>query len=887
MVSWLSPIFEFATDVFNYNHTNFNEDREQRQECEYKVMDMRVEQAGLWREDIREIVEFTQTKLEMYMLVSTLELGFCATAIVKAVVVSGTPLWLAVAHTLMLCGAFMFLLISMLLGINGYVSSQAYQVRLLTQYVRLPIPEWKHIEASRNYSSNFEKLKAQQMFRIPFLTGSQERWSTSRRSDAQDDVVSPRIEGRQVPASPKLPNDIQSDSAPSDPWGLERRGDDIAELQPDVNDQCAKQNHIWLMREAGKYYLTYEAFCRVAMSLGTSYLSLFFAYYCLTYCLVEDGSPIAAYTGMTIFVVLSLVVVYLDRVANLIEMTMLALLQTVAPVLSAITIYVSAPDGYGGIWEYLVCIGLVGQGLWLLLYLYLLRVRETDTGVFFPMAFKTSLLLDTFGRHGHPSRPSQIKRQSTKKGGSPNASLDEPREGKLDLPAMHFFDGPLRPEDLKPFDGQVRGWGSEDRKQTNRWRPDTFFGEAEEDGDEGSVSYGAKPGSQVWVVFRNVVILLALSWWIGAIFSYVQAYHGQAHFVQQISWEDLAENTPIQSVALLTARAWRSERVQTYWPSAMARPQGLACDPEGTQFATFGRGKGGRRALLHSRLEAETNRGSKLVFLTAPLCKALETADNVPLAIQDVALHKCGEKTGCAALVLPKRSRRRLVSCALSGGAEGEELDIISDAAAGLSLFQRQAVYRKISANDTIPNVELVLAKEQLNAKRASRDQLSDDMAAGFLENASVPLASAWLDESIGEELAAVSLTTCPDLDSSVTECPVIATSAGRVVQMMPGRAGDSGEASWVPRRLLADDESKKLVEPGFLTSLAGSHVGALQKMGDKMHILHAGLAKNAPSLKLPRDPTGRPWTAVCAGGGSVFALESGENPAVWRFTPK
>lgn len=880
MLSWLSPAFEFATDLFKYNHDYFNEDREQRQESEYKVMDMRIEQAGLWREDIREIVEFTQTKLEMYMLVSTLELGFCATAIVKAVVVSGTPLWLACAHTLMLCGAFMFLLMSMLLGINGYVSSQAYSVRLLTQYVRLPIPEWKHIEASRNYSSNFEKLRAQQMFRIPFLMGWQERWANSRRGDAQDDLATPRMEGRQGPASPKLAGDLQSESAPSDPWGLERRGDDLPELQPDVNDQCAKQEHIWLIREAGKYYLTYEAFCRVTMSLGTSYLALFFCYYCLTYGLVEDGSPIAAYTGMTIFVVLSLVVVYLDRVVNPREMLMLALLQTVAPVMSAITIYVSAPDGYGGIWEFLVCIGLVCQGLWLLLYLYLLRVRETDTGVFYPMAFKTSLLLDTFGRHGHPSRPHLARRQTSKKDAlraASSAAVDGLSEDKLGLPAMQFFEAPLRPEDLS-------GLGAEEKKQTRRWRPDSFFGDAEEE-DEGSVGYGAKPGSQVWSVFRNTVMMLALSWWIGAVFSYVQAYHGQAHFVQQISWEDLAENTPIQSVALLTTRSWRSERVKTLWPSVMARPQGLACDPEGTSFATFGRGKGGRRAVLHSRMEAETDRGSKLVFLTAPPCKALEPDQGSPLVIQDLALHKCGGKSGCAALVLPKNGRH-LVSCPLAGG-EGEELDVMSDVAAGLSLFQRQAIYRKISANDTVPNVELVLSREQSNKNHVFRDQLSDEIAAGFLENSSVPLASAWLDESVGEEPSALSVLSCPErAGGGVTECPVIATSAGRVVHMMPGIAGASGKASWVPHRMLTEDDSR-FTNSGYLAALSDKHVGALHKTGGKLQVLHTGLGTDASPLRLPRAPKDRPWAAVCAGGGSVFALESGEDPAVWRFTPK
>ncbi|CAK0804484.1 unnamed protein product, partial [Prorocentrum cordatum] len=53
----------------------------------------------------------------------------------------------------------------------------------------------------------------------------------------------------------------------ADPWGLERRGDDIAELQPGVNSaDVHKQRHVWLMREACRYCQTYDAFCRISMS---------------------------------------------------------------------------------------------------------------------------------------------------------------------------------------------------------------------------------------------------------------------------------------------------------------------------------------------------------------------------------------------------------------------------------------------------------------------------------------------------------------------------------------------------------------------------------------------------------------------------------------------
>merc|ERR1719375_2687229 len=104
---------------------------------------------------------------------------------------------------------------------------------------------------------------------------------------------------------------------------------------------------------------------------------------------------------MVVFVVLSLIIVFMDKLSNTNELLLLCGLQAVAPLLSAVTTYKSLPDGYGGIWEYIVCIGQFTQGAWLLVYLSMLRVRETDTGVFFPNGFKTALLLDTFGRYPH------------------------------------------------------------------------------------------------------------------------------------------------------------------------------------------------------------------------------------------------------------------------------------------------------------------------------------------------------------------------------------------------------------------------------------------------------------------------------------------------------
>merc|ERR1719487_3208634 len=113
---------------------------------------------------------------------------------------------------------------------------------------------------------------------------------------------------------------------------------------------------------------------------------------------------------------------------------------------------------------------------------------------------------------------------------------------------------------------------------------------------------------------------------------------------------------------------------------------------------------------------------------------------------------------GCSALVLPMKGQN-LVSCRL----EGEDPDIMDDVDAGLGLFQRQAIYRRINKDDTVPNVDRVVSQNAFRKKDSAqaRSRTVDFSAAGFLNNASVPLARAWLDDVTGEEIVSLSLVSC------------------------------------------------------------------------------------------------------------------------------
>merc|ERR1719191_2491530 len=87
---------------------------------------------------------------------------------------SFSPAWLAGFYLISVVSSFLYLLMSVWFAMQALVASKAYEVRLLTQLVRLPVPSWAQLEGARTYESGFEKSDPKQMFRVPFVMGRQE-----------------------------------------------------------------------------------------------------------------------------------------------------------------------------------------------------------------------------------------------------------------------------------------------------------------------------------------------------------------------------------------------------------------------------------------------------------------------------------------------------------------------------------------------------------------------------------------------------------------------------------------------------------------------------------------------------------------------------------------
>lgn len=818
-------------DGFEYNRDNFLYDREQRQLMEYQLADMRIKQVGLWRQDVRDSIELAPKKMQVYLLVIALELNAVAVALCKARVPPGVPSWLAACHTLAACSALTYLLMGLWFGLQAFVSAQAYKVRILTQLVRLPVPTWQALEGSRTYASSFETVKTGQMLRVPFVLGTQESRLPPVREQAE---AAPAL-------GPGVGPEQGGSEAPSDPWGLERSAEGFAELRPEVNQQVEKQRHVWLIREAARFYQTYDAFCRISLSAGTSSLAQFFAFFCLTYVLTENAAPIAAWAGMFVFSATSIMFMRIDLLLHGSQYLMGIILLIISPVLCGVVTFISSKrQGDPGKWEFLMPAALFLRGAWFIYYLWLFRVREIQNAAMLPMAFKAVLFIDPFAWAKHSGtwfrqlRQSVIWRRST--AGFPVGGRPSPPTSGL--PSTQCVDAanPRRPEEVVgAASGPIGDVGAH-----VSFRPRTFAGPAEDTEEEsretGADIHGEKPGLVPWRYFFLNTFFIALMWWTAATVALVNALKGTAVFTEANYGLAPGQVAPMPMLI--------GVKVETAWHSPLVRPRGLACDPHGQRFATVGRVSDGRHAILHGRLPAA---GQAVRFAEAPRCEVLEGGRQ---QVQDLTLHECGQPGGCSALVLP-RFGNSLVSCPL-GAPE---------------LLQR-------GVGQPPANVS-----RQLKAAHLARAWL-EDRGGAPLDGRAPP--GGFLEP---EDIASLAAVPC-GAGLSGAPCAVVGTTARRVVQLVSrGREGQGQE--WVPKRLVRKDHGE-VPGPGAFALLGGRYLATLHRAGSHVRVTdlsEGGRSMSSWSLPSVAEGEERRWASICSGGNSLFALEDRENPSLWRFS--
>ena len=215
-----------AAAIFSYNKEAFVFERTLKQSEAHQRQTMRVQEVALYREDIRDLFGVTVQKMDNYLIVNTLMLGFCISLLYAIDLQKGTPDWIHWMWTLSMSGAMLFLLLSIWLCLHASITAQSLVVRLLTQWLRLPVPNSSEIAQYAAKFQDYEK-NANMLLRFPALGLSQRTPS----------VTIPEHGGRQ-----------------------------------DLSGNQLQKTHLHLFRQLARSWRGYDAYARVCMIMGTNQL---------------------------------------------------------------------------------------------------------------------------------------------------------------------------------------------------------------------------------------------------------------------------------------------------------------------------------------------------------------------------------------------------------------------------------------------------------------------------------------------------------------------------------------------------------------------------------------------------------------------------------------
>eukprot|EP00927_Polykrikos_kofoidii_P018726 TRINITY_DN18713_c0_g1_i1.p1 TRINITY_DN18713_c0_g1~~TRINITY_DN18713_c0_g1_i1.p1 ORF type:complete len:978 (-),score=121.48 TRINITY_DN18713_c0_g1_i1:26-2887(-) len=240
-----------AGELFSYNRESYFFDMYRSMKIAYQAQEMHLKQFELYREDVRELIGLTVGKMENYLIVNTLQFGFTVTLLVEGRVEKARhgPTWLLFLIVLCTLGALMYYVLSIWLAIHASISSHSFGTRLLTQFVRLPVPSKKQIDKAAAMSEQYEREGVGTQLRIPFL---------------QDNFL-------------KLSAAMGNTSTES----FDAAGNQQNRFEVGPSNPVALLEHVKLFRKLQANWHAYDAYARVCMSLGTYHLLHGMTYYCL------------------------------------------------------------------------------------------------------------------------------------------------------------------------------------------------------------------------------------------------------------------------------------------------------------------------------------------------------------------------------------------------------------------------------------------------------------------------------------------------------------------------------------------------------------------------------------------------------------------------------
>lgn len=441
MVEVLATIADAAKELFDYNRESFKFDQGQKLLRDLLRVEMQIKRFELFREDIRDLVELTVGKMEMYHLVGALFLEFCVALYCEGRIHASAPPFILGLYYLSVGGAFTYLVLAVWLSMHASISSHSFGVRLLTRFVRLPIPGAQEINALNARLAEFEKQNAGNMMRMPIVGPNTQRWRD--RTPAMPPVAeSFSLESPGNGAMPHVPPAIGQDHLGQ---GEATLGNPEDVLKP-IRSQPAE--HVRLYRRLQSKWQCYDAYARVCMALGANQILNALSFYIINVTIIEYRSPSACFAIVAVFQFAALGLSFLD-IAKLGhgKIILIQLVGTTAPVLSMVLLSLAHRDA-AGVMDHTASfpespITFLFMALWLECLLYVAWPSQDSATL--PRRFRAVLFLDVFGEALDPTDEEDVPSYVSKRALSMGTGMG----------SVHLGEAPITAEQASGADDAV------------------------------------------------------------------------------------------------------------------------------------------------------------------------------------------------------------------------------------------------------------------------------------------------------------------------------------------------------------------------------------------------------------------------------------------------
>lgn len=292
-----------ATELFRYNRENYEFDQDQRFEREEMRLKMQVERFALFREDVRDLVDLTVSKMDLYHMVGALFLKACLVYYCEGFFLKAPPVYLLTLYYLTNACSIVYFVLGVWLAMHASISSHSHGTKLLTRFVRLPIPGSEQLNQLNARFADFER-QGVQMMRVPFLHRKEGNYK--HQTWLQKAELAGQAQANGVASGEPKAN--RADLLGSGEKALTY--DDEAELMQAV--EMRTQRHVQLFRKLQAKWQCYDAYARVCMSLGARQLIQSICYFLIGYTLVENTHHSVAYALVAAMQAVGIAVSVLD-----------------------------------------------------------------------------------------------------------------------------------------------------------------------------------------------------------------------------------------------------------------------------------------------------------------------------------------------------------------------------------------------------------------------------------------------------------------------------------------------------------------------------------------------------------------------------------------------